>query len=97
MLIYIERYGNYNDDPGVKEKGMDCLTLLLSETNNVHAAKKFNIDAKDDKGMTPLHHAAIQKNDSYVVELIERFEMRKILYQLFFSLPLPNLWENILL
>ena len=63
---------------------MECLTLLLNEINNVHAARKFNIDAKDDKGMTPLHHAAIQKNDSYVVELIERFEMRKILYQLFF-------------
>ena len=63
---------------------MECLTLLLNETNNVDAAKKFNIDAKDDKGMTPLHHAAIQKNDSYVVELIERFEIRKILYQLFF-------------
>ena len=63
---------------------MECLTLLLKETNNVHATKKLNIDAKDDKGMTPLHHAAIQKNDSYVVELIERFEIRKILYQLFF-------------
>ena len=84
MLISIWRYGNYNDDPDVKEKGMECLTLLLNETNNVQAAKKFNIDAKDDKGMTPLHHAAIQKNDSYVVELIERFEIPKILYQLFF-------------
>ena len=63
---------------------MECLTLLLNETNNVHASKKFNIDAKDNKGMTPLHHAAIQKNDSYVVELIERFDIRKILYiQLF--------------
>ena len=58
---------------------MECLTLLLNEADNVHAAQKFNIDAKDDKGMTPLHHAAIQKNDSYVVELIERFEIRKIL------------------
>ena len=77
MLISIQRYGNYNDDPDVKEKGMECLTLLLNETNNVHAVKKFNIDAKDDKGMTPLHHAAIQKNDSYVVELIERFEIGK--------------------
>ena len=63
---------------------MECVTLLLNETNNIHAAKEFNIDAKDDKGMTPLHHAAIQKNDSYVVELIERFEIPKILYQLFF-------------
>ena len=71
---------------------MECLTLLLNETNNVHAGKKFNIDAKDDKGMTPLHHAAIQKNDSYVVELIERFDIRKILYiQLFVIMPLPNL------
>ena len=74
---------------------MECLTLLLNETNNVDAAKKFNIDAKDDKGMTPLHHAAIQKNDSYVVELIERFEIRKILYQLFFIIL--YLLKNILL
>ena len=71
---------------------MECLTLLLNETNNFHAGKKFSIDAKDDKGMTPLHHAAIQKNDSYVVELIERFKIRKILYQLFFIIViLPNL------
>ena len=83
MSFAIKRYGNYNDDPNVKEKGMECLTLLLNETNNVQAAKTFNIDAKDEKGMTPLHHAAIQKNDSYVVELIERFEIRKIFYQLF--------------
>ena len=66
---------------------MECLTLLLNETNNVHAAKKFNINAKDDKGMTPLHHAAIQKNDSYVVELIERFEIRKYCTNLFLLLP----------
>ena len=85
MLISILRYGNYNDDPDVKEKGMECLTLLLNETNNVHAAKKFNIDAKDDKGMTPLHHAAIQKNDSYVVELIERFEIREYCTNCFFN------------
>ena len=74
-LHYIIRNGDYTGDKGflpeVKQKGMDCLKLLLSYNEN-DTEKRANVDAKDYKGMTPLHLAAIQKNDAYVVKLIER-------------------------
>ena len=66
------RYGNYNAYPEVKEKGMECLKFVLDPNKAGKNNKKTKIDSKDYKGMTPLHLAAIQKNDSYVVELIER-------------------------
>ena len=68
-LHYVIKYGDYTDSmDGIsekKEKGMQCLKLLLGQKN-------VDIDNVDHKGMTALHHAAIQKNDSYVVQLIER-------------------------
>jgi translation elongation factor P/translation initiation factor 5A len=68
-LHYIIKHGDYTDKmDGIsdkKEKGLECLRLLLRDKN-------IDIDQVDHKGMTALHNAAIQKNDSYVVELIER-------------------------
>ena len=68
-LHYIIRHGDYTDKmDGIadkKEKGLECLRLLLRDKN-------VDIDQVDHKGMTALHYAALQKNDSYVVELIER-------------------------
>ena len=66
------RYGNYNAYPDAKEKGMECLKFILDPNKAGKDNTKVKIDSRDYKGMTPLHLAAIQMNDSYVVELIER-------------------------
>ena len=51
---------------------MECLKFMLDPKKAGNNNNKVKIDSKDYKGMTPLHLAAIQMNDSYVVELIER-------------------------
>ena len=66
------RYGNYNAYPDAKEKGMECLKFILDPNKAGKKNTEVKIDSRDYKGMTPLHLAAIQMNDSYVVELIER-------------------------
>ena len=66
------RYGNYNAYPDAKENGMECLKFILDPNKAGKDNTKVKIDPRDYKGMTPLHLAAIQMNDSYVVELIER-------------------------
>ena len=66
------RYGNYNAYPDAKEKGMECLKFMLDPNKAGKDNTMVKIDSKDYKGMTPLHLAAIQMNDSYVVELIGR-------------------------
>ena len=72
-LHYIARNGKYEDAFGSKlkdvkdgkEKGMECLKLLLDN-------EKLLINDEDKEGRTALHHAAIHRNGDYVVELIER-------------------------
>ena len=66
------RYGNYNAYPDAKEKGMECLKFILDPNKAGKKNTEVKIDSRDYKGMTPLHLAAIQMNDSYVVELIGR-------------------------
>ena len=51
---------------------MECLKFILDPNKAGKDNIKVKIDSRDYKGMTPLHLAAIQMNDSYVVELIER-------------------------
>ena len=70
-LHYVLKSGNYNDklicdgieDP--KAKAMECLQLLLKKDH-------LDIDAVNAWGRTPLHIAAIQRNDLFVTELIKR-------------------------
>ena len=70
--LFQMRYGNYNAYPDAKEKGMECLKFMLDPNKAGKDNTMVKIDSKDYKGMTPLHLAAIQMNDSYVVELIGR-------------------------
>ena len=72
LTLFHIRYGNYNAYPDAKEKGMECLKFILDPNKAGKDNIKVKIDSRDYKGMTPLHLAAIQMNDSYVVELIER-------------------------
>ena len=87
LLHIIMKYGNYNDksqnqeDPDFKEKGVECLKLLLESNGTVTDAEEGpessfngfsrNIDARYE-GFTPLQRAAIQGNGAYVTELLER-------------------------
>ena len=87
LLHIIMKYGNYNksnenqEDPDLKEKGVECLKLLLESNGTVTDAEEGpessfngfsrNIDARYE-GFTPLQRAAIQGNGAYVTELLER-------------------------
>ena len=70
-LHYVLKSGNYNDKlicngiEDVKTKAMECLQLLLKNDY-------LDIDAENALGRTPLHIAAIQRNDLFVTELIKR-------------------------
>ena len=70
-LHYVLKSGNYNDKlicngiEDVKAKAMECLQLLLKKDY-------LDIDAENAWGRTPLHIAAIQRNDLFVTELIKR-------------------------
>ena len=70
-LHYVLKNGNYNDklirnaNVDAKGKAMECLNLLLK--NEI-----LDVDAANAWGRTPLHMAAIQRNDLFVTELIKR-------------------------
>ena len=69
-LHYIIKYGHYKNnpkfeiDPEKEMKGVECLKILLSK-------KDLEVNALDARGRTALHLAAMQRNESYVTELIE--------------------------
>ena len=81
-LHYIIKGGNYNEHlitnsmPNVKEKAMECLNVLLERPN-------LDIDTANARGYTPLHLAAIQKNDLFVDEMIKCYAWNQLLLSIY--------------
>lgn len=87
LLHIIMKYGNYNksienqEDPDLKEKGVECLKLLLESNGMVTDTEEGTKSTFDGlfkdideryEGFTSLQRAAIQGNGAYVTELLER-------------------------
>ena len=70
-LHYVIKNGDYKSDlqygsnSEKEERCKECLKLLFGH-------KDLDINAQNSRGWTALHLAAIQRNDTYVTELIKR-------------------------